>query len=58
MAIAPVALPQELAGTQMLLLTGSAVLLLALVWLATRIGRALGAVLLAAFVANVVLVFA
>jgi len=35
-----------------------AVLLLALVWLARRIGRALGAVLLAAFVANVVLVFA
>ena len=58
MSIAPVALPAELAGLQMALLTASAAALLALLWLAKSIGRLLGAVLLAAFVANVVLVFA
>jgi cation:H+ antiporter len=58
MSIAPVALPAELAGLQMALLTGSAAALLALLWLAKSIGRALGAVLLAAFIGNVVLVFA
>ncbi|MEM1053316.1 MAG: calcium/sodium antiporter [Pseudomonadota bacterium] len=58
MSIAPVALPAELAGLQMALLTGSAMALLALLWFARSIGRTLGAVLLAAFVANVVLVFA
>ena len=58
MSIAPIALPAELAGLQMALLTASALALLALLWFAKSIGRALGAVLLAAFVANVVLVFA
>ncbi len=57
MSIAPFALPIELAGLQMALLTGSAVILLALLWKAKAIGRWLGAVLLAAFIGNVVLVF-
>lgn len=57
MSIAPFALPMELAGLQMALLTGSAALLLALLWFAKSIGRLIGAALLAAFVANVVLVF-
>lgn len=58
MSIAPSALPSSLVGVQMALLTGSAVLLLALLWFASRIGRVVGALLVAAFVANVVLVFA
>nr|WP_298926373.1 calcium/sodium antiporter [uncultured Erythrobacter sp.] len=57
MTIAPQAAPVELAGLQMALLTGSALILLALLWKAKSIGRPLGAVLLAAFAANVVLVF-
>ncbi|GMN02628.1 calcium/sodium antiporter [Erythrobacter sp. MTPC3] len=57
MSIAPFALPLELVGLQMALLTGSALLLLALLWKAKRIGRWLGAALVAAFAANVVLVF-
>jgi cation:H+ antiporter len=57
MSIAPFALPAELAGIQMALLTASAVILLALLWFAKSIGRALGAVLLIAFIGNVVLVF-
>lgn len=57
MSIAPFALPYELVGLQMALLTGSAVILLALLWKAKSIGRVLGVVLLAAFVGNVVLVF-
>ena len=57
MTIAPIALPSELAGLQMALLTASAAGLLALLWFANRIGRLLGAFLLAAFAANVVLVF-
>ena len=57
MSIAPFALPAELAGLQMALLTASAAALLALLWSAKKIGRALGALLLAAFVGNVVLVF-
>lgn len=58
MSIAPVALPEGLLELQMPLLTASAVLLLALLWFASRIGRWLGAVLLAAFVGNVVFVLA
>ncbi len=58
MTIAPFALPAELGGLQMALLTASAAGLLALLWFARSIGRALGAVLLTAFAANVVLVFA
>ena len=57
MSIAPFALPMDLAGLQMALLTASAAGLLALLWFAKSIGRALGALLLAAFAANVVLVF-
>ncbi|MHA7819055.1 MAG: calcium/sodium antiporter [Erythrobacter sp.] len=57
MGIAPFALPMDLVGLQMALLTASAVGLLALLWFAKRIGRVLGALLLAAFVGNVVLVF-
>lgn len=56
MSIAPIALPVELAGLQMALLTASAAGLLALLWFAERIGRVLGALLLALFAANVVLV--
>jgi cation:H+ antiporter len=56
-AIAPVAVPVELAGLQMALLTASAAGLLALLWFANSIGRVLGAVLVAAFAANVVLMF-
>ncbi len=58
MTIAPFALPVELGGLQMALLTASAAGLLALLWFARGIGRALGAVLLTAFVANVMLMFA
>lgn len=57
MSIAPVALPSELGGLQMALLTASAAALLALLWFAKSIGRGLGAVLAAAFAMNVVLVF-
>ena len=57
MTIAPIALPVGVAGVQMAFLTASAILLLALLWFASRIGRVLGAVLVAAFAANVVLVF-
>ncbi len=58
MSIAPAALPIELAGLQMALLTASAAGLLALLYFADKIGRLLGAGLLAAFIGNVVLVFA
>ncbi|MBV7264747.1 calcium/sodium antiporter [Erythrobacter ani] len=57
MSIAPFALPIELVGLQMTLLTGSALLLLGLLWRGKVIGRLLGAGLVAAFAANVVLVF-
>ncbi len=58
MTIAPFALPAELGGLQMALLTASAAGLLALMWFAKSIGRVLGALLVAGFAANVVLVFA
>ncbi len=58
MSIAPLALPQNLLGAQLGLLVASAIALLALLWFAKRIGRALGMLLLAAFVGNVVFVFA
>ncbi|MEM8726210.1 MAG: calcium/sodium antiporter, partial [Pseudomonadota bacterium] len=58
MSIAPFALPVSLSGLQMALLTGSAVLLLLLLWFAKSIGRLIGAALLAAFVGNVVFVLA
>ena len=58
MSIAPQALPGDLAGTQMILLTASAVLVLALLWFAKSIGRLVGGALVAIFAANVVLVFA
>ncbi|QUL36458.1 calcium/sodium antiporter [Erythrobacter sp. JK5] len=58
MSIAPFALPQSLVGTQMALLAASAAIVLALLWRATSIGRAMGAMLVAAFVGNIVWVFA
>lgn len=58
MSIAPLPLPASLAGTQMMLLTASAALMLALLSFAKSIGRVLGAALVAVFAANVVLVFA
>ena len=58
MSIAPLPLPETLAGAQMALLTASAVLVLALLWFAKSIGRLVGAALVAVFAANVVLVFA
>ncbi|EAQ29408.1 K+-dependent Na+/Ca+ exchanger related-protein [Erythrobacter sp. NAP1] len=57
MSIAPFALPQELVGLQMALLTASAVGLLAVLWFFKSIGRVLGAVLLIAFAANTALLF-
>jgi cation:H+ antiporter len=41
----------------MALLTASAVVLLALLWWGKRIGRLIGALLVAAFAGNVILVF-
>lgn len=58
MSIAPFALPESLAGVQMALLCGSALLLLAVLWFANRIGRLAGAGLVAVFAANVVFVLA
>ncbi|MEM9310928.1 MAG: sodium:calcium antiporter [Pseudomonadota bacterium] len=58
MSIAPQALPSDLAGTQMILLTASAVFVLGLLWFAKSIGRLVGGALVAIFAANVVLVFA
>ncbi|MEM7690283.1 MAG: calcium/sodium antiporter [Pseudomonadota bacterium] len=58
MSIAPLPLPETLAGMQMALLTASAVLVLALLWFAKSIGRVVGGALVAIFAANVVLVFA
>lgn len=57
MGIAPAALPADLLPLQLPLLAISAAATLALLWYAKRIGRGLGALLLAAFVGNVVLVF-
>lgn len=57
MGIAPYALPIELAGLPMILLAASAALLLGLLWMASRIGRAVGALLVVAFIANVTLLF-
>ena len=58
MSLAPQALPSDLAGTQMILLTASALVVLGLVWFAKSIGRLVGAALVTVFAANVVLVFA
>ncbi|MEL7319430.1 MAG: sodium:calcium antiporter [Pseudomonadota bacterium] len=58
MSLAPQPLPGSLAGTQMMLLTASAVLVLGLLWFAKSIGRLVGGALVAIFAANVVLVFA
>ena len=57
MTIAPSPVSADLAGLQMVLLTASAAMLLALLWFARSIGRMIGAVLVAAFAANVVFVF-
>ncbi|MEL6237692.1 MAG: sodium:calcium antiporter [Pseudomonadota bacterium] len=58
MSISPQALPGDLAGTQMILLTASAVLVLGLLWFAKRIGRPIGAAMVAVFAVNVVFFFA
>jgi len=58
MSISPQALPGDLAGTQMILLTASAVLVLGLLWFAKRIGRPIGAAMVAVFAVNVVFIFA
>ena len=58
MSLAPQPLPSDLAGTQMILLTASALVVLGLVWFAKSIGRLVGAALVTVFAANVVLVFA
>lgn len=57
MSIAPFALPYELAGLPMILLFASAALLLALLWMASRIGRGIGALMVLAFIANVTILF-
>ena len=57
MSIAPLALPGDLLGLQSILLAGSAIALLLILWFAKNIGRLLGAVLVAAFAANTVIVF-
>ncbi len=57
MGIAPFALPENLLGVQMGLLIASAVAMLGLLWFAKSIGRAMGLVLLAAFLGNVVFIF-
>lgn len=57
MAIAPFPVPASLAGLQMGLLTASAAGLLALMWFGNRIGRVLGAALVAVFAANIMWVF-
>ena len=56
MSIAPFALPENLLGLQMGLLTASAVALLALLWFAKSVTRLIGAALLVAFLGNVVFV--
>ena len=58
MIIAPLAIPVELLDIEWQLLVASAALLLGLCAFAKRAGRALGALLLAAFAANSVLLFA
>jgi len=57
MSIAPFALPASLAGLQMALLTGSAAVLLALLWRGRKIGRLAGGLLTLVFVANTIFVF-
>ncbi|MEL7445684.1 MAG: sodium:calcium antiporter [Pseudomonadota bacterium] len=56
MSIAPFALPENLLGLQMGLLTASAVALLALLWFAKSVTRLIGVALLVAFLGNVVFV--
>ena len=58
MAIAPVAIPAELLDIEWPLLVVSAALLVGLCAFAKQAGRLLGALLLAAFAANSVLLFA
>ncbi len=57
MVLAPEKLPADVGGIQMWLLIGSALLLLGLLLFAKKIGRVLGAVLTAGFIANVAFVF-
>ena len=53
MTIAPAPLPADLAGGQMILLLASALVLWLALWRLSAIGRVLGAVLLAVFLANI-----
>lgn len=57
MAIAPFPVPAVLAGFQMALLTGSAAMLLVLLWRGHRIGRLTGGILATIFSVNIVFVF-
>lgn len=58
MTLAPKAIPAELLDLQWPVLGVATLLVLALCWFANRIGRGLGALLLAGFAANTALVFA
>ncbi|MGB7409294.1 MAG: calcium/sodium antiporter [Pontixanthobacter sp.] len=57
MTIAPFPIPRELIDTEFPLVIGSAALVLLLCWFANRISRAVGALLVAVFVANTVWLF-
>ncbi|MGB3737921.1 MAG: calcium/sodium antiporter [Pontixanthobacter sp.] len=54
MAIAPFPIPRELVGIELPIMGASALVILLLCWFAPRIGRVTGALLLIAFVANMV----
>ena len=58
MAISPVAIPAELVDLELPMVAVTALLVLLLCWFADRIGRVLGAVLLAGFIANTALILA
>ena len=58
MTVAPVPIPYELVDLEMGLVVASAVMVLGLCWFADRISRWLGALLVAGFIANTVILFA
>ena len=58
MVISPVAIPAELVDLELPMVAVTALLVLLLCWFADRIGRVLGAVLLAGFIANTALILA
>lgn len=57
MALAPDPVPQSLAGAQMALMSASAAMLLAFLWLGGRIGRLAGAAMTTVFAVNIIWVF-